>query len=132
MEYNVIHLIAVMDCSADNRRVLDAGTGDVWSVRTTDISEALCRRRYQVFKGHYATMLRLKSYFPFSLIDAMGTLDETRFQIVRELRYQSSLDLDERTYAAIRHLPLAKDLVRVARQRLVFRLDSYCRRHTKL
>lgn len=112
--------------------MLDAGTGDVWSVRSTDISEALCRRRYQVFKAHYATILRLKSYFPFSLIDAMGTLDETRSQIVRELRYQSSLDLDERTYAAIRHLPLAKDLVRVARQRLVFRLDSYCRRHTSL
>ncbi len=31
-----------------------------------------------------------------------------------------------------RHLPLARDLVRVARQRLVFRLDSYCKRHNKL
>lgn len=118
--------------SLHNQRALDAGTGDVWNVRTTDISEALCRRRYQVFKAHYSTILRLKSYFPFSLIDAMGTLDECRSQIVRELRYQSSLDLDERTYAAIRHLPLARDLVRVARQRLVFRLDSYCKRHYKL
>lgn len=118
--------------SLHNQRALDAGTGDVWNVRTTDVSEALCRRRYQVFKAHYSTILRLKSYFPFSLIDAMGTLDECRSQIVRELRYQSSLDLDERTYAAIRHLPLARDLVRVARQRLVFRLDSYCKRHYKL
>lgn len=88
--------------SLHNQRVLDAGTGDVWNVRTTDVSEALCRRRYQVFKAHYNTILRLKSYFPFSLIDAMGTLEECRSQIVRELRYQSSLDLDERTYAAIR------------------------------
>jgi adenylate kinase len=118
--------------TTDNRRVLDAGTGDVWNVRSTDISEALCRRRYQVFKAHYTTILRLKSYFPFSLIDAMGSLEETRAQIVRELRYQSSLDLDVKTYAAIRHLPLAKDLVRVARQRLVFRLDSYCKRHPTL
>ena len=55
-----------------------------------------------MFKAHYNTILRLKSYFPFSLIDAMGTLEECRSQIVRELRYQSSLDLDERTYAAIR------------------------------
>ena len=117
--------------SLHNQRALDAGTGDVWNVRTTDISEALCRRRYQVFKAHYTTILRLKSYFPFSLIDAMGTLEECRSQIIRELRYQSSLDLDERTYAAIRHLPLARDLVRVARQRLVFRLDSYCKRHHK-
>ena len=33
---------------------------------------------------------------------------------------------------ARRHLPLARDLVRVARQRLVFRLDSYCKRHYAL
>jgi len=118
--------------SLHNQRALDAGTGDVWNVRTTDISEALCRRRYQVFKAHYSTILRLKTYFPFSLIDAMGSLDECRAQIVRELRYQSSLDLDKKTYAAIKHLPLARDLVRVARQRLVFRLDSYCKRYNKM
>lgn len=118
--------------SLHNERVRDAGTGDVWSVRATDVNEALCRRRYQVFKSHYNTILRLKSYFPFSLIDAMGTLQDCRSQIVRELRYQSSLDLDEKTYAAIRHLPLARELVRVARQRLVFRLDMYCKKHYRL
>ena len=185
--------------SLHNKRVMDAGTGDVWDVRSTDVNEALCRRRYQVFKArrggcrsdcccfkcmeraaacttlplqvnppplparattaagaprctpphpappsppshtttthpqaHYHTILRLKTFFPFSLIDAMGTLEEARQQIMRELRYQSSLDLDEATYAAIRHLPLARDLVRVARQRLVFRLDSYCKRHNEL
>lgn len=53
-------------------------------------------------QAHYHTILRLKSFFPFSLIDAMGTLEEARQQIMRELRYQSSLDLDEATYAAIR------------------------------
>lgn len=118
--------------SLHNERVRDAGTGDVWNVRATDVNEALCKRRYQVFKSHYNTILRLKSYFPFSLIDAMGTLQDCRAQIVRELRYQSSLDLDEKTYAAIRHLPLARDLVRVARQRLVFRLDMYCKKHYRL
>lgn len=111
-----------------NKRVQDAGTGDVWDVRTTDINEQLCRRRYQVFKLHYQTILRLKQFFPFSLIDAMGTLEDCRAQIMRELRYQSSLDLDVATYDAIRHLPLARDLVRVARQRLVSRLDAYCKR----
>lgn len=55
-----------------------------------------------MFKAHYHTILRLKQYFPFSLIDAMGSLEECRQQIMRELRYQSSLDLDEATYAAIR------------------------------
>lgn len=56
---------------------------------------------------------------------------ECKAQIARELRYQSSLDLDEATYAAIRHLPLAKDLVRISRQQLVSHLDFYCKRHNK-
>ncbi|KDD72358.1 hypothetical protein H632_c3460p0, partial [Helicosporidium sp. ATCC 50920] len=118
--------------SLHNARVMDAGTGDMWDVRTTDASEALCRRRYQVFKAHYMTILRLKQFFPFSLIDAMGTPEECRAQIARELRYQSSLDLDAETYAVIRDLPLARDLVRTARQRLVSRLDKHCREHRDL
>ena len=32
----------------------------------------------------------------------MGSLEDCRRQINRELRYQSSMDLDEDTYAAIR------------------------------
>ena len=35
----------------------------------------------QVFKAHYHTILRLKQHFPFSLIDAMGTLEECREQV---------------------------------------------------
>ena len=62
----------------------------------------------------------------------MGSLEECRAQIARELRYQSSLDLDEATYAAIRHLPLAKDLVRASRQQLVAHLDGYAKRHHDL
>ena len=83
-----------------------------------------------LLQAHYGTLLRLKQYFPFSLIDAMGTMDECRQQINREMRYQSSMDLDETTYAAIRHLPLAKELVRTSRQQLVSHLDSYSRKHT--
>jgi hypothetical protein len=41
----------------------------------------------------------------------MGSLAATQEQITKELRYQSSLDLGAPTYAAIRHLPLARDLV---------------------
>jgi hypothetical protein len=44
----------------------------------------------------------------------------------QELRYQSSLDLSEEAYNAIRHLPLAKDLQQTARQQLVGRLELYC------
>ena len=35
---------------------------------------------------HYGTLLRLKRHFPFSLIDACGTLEQCRAQIARELR----------------------------------------------
>ena len=167
------------DCRP-HRRALDAGTPeDIHELRSTDIDEAKCRQRYAVFKHHYGTLLRLKQYFPFSLIDgalqsmavylwntmivatsqslaglcrrrhllfcqpsagktagslrmlrlsacagwsgrrvvhdaalifihctvpplAMGTTEECRRQIHRELRYQSSMDLDAATYAAIR------------------------------
>ena len=33
-----------------NTRVLDAGAGDLWELRPTDIDDAKCRRRYDVFK----------------------------------------------------------------------------------
>eukprot|EP00891_Asterochloris_glomerata_P009685 jgi/Astpho2/9685/e_gw1.00147.4.1_t len=114
-----------------NRRAADAGSDDIWELRATDADAAKCRRRYAIFKAHYNTVLRLKQFFPFSLIDAMGSLEDTRAQIMRELRYQSSLDLQEATYAAIRHLPLAADLVKASRQQLVHRLDTYSKRHRK-
>lgn len=31
-----------------------------------------------------------------------------------------------------RHLPLAADLVKASRQQLVHRLDTYCKRHSKI
>lgn len=51
---------------------------------------------------------------------------------VQELRYQSSLDLSEEAYNAIRHLPLAKDLQQTARQQLVGRLEFYCQQQRPL
>ena len=52
------------------RRAMDAGTPEeVHELRMTDIDEAKARQRYAVFKQHYGTLLRLKQYFPFSLID---------------------------------------------------------------
>lgn len=49
-----------------------------------------CRKRYAIFKTHYAATLRLKNYFPFTLIDAMGSIEETRQQITKELRWDES------------------------------------------
>jgi adenylate kinase len=58
--------------------------------RATDISEEKASKRYNIFKRHYTAILRLKQFFPFHLIDAMGSIEETRAQMGRELRYQVS------------------------------------------
>jgi adenylate kinase family enzyme len=106
-------------------RALDAGVPHAAAAaRATDASDAVARARYQVFRRHYATLLRLKERFPFTLVDACGSLADTEAQIATELRYQSSLELSERAYAAIRGVPLAVDLVRDARRQLVARLDA--------
>jgi len=100
--------------------------------RSTDASEAIARHRYAVFKKHYSTLLRLKERFPFTLIDAHGSVSDTEAQIGRELRYQSSMELSERAYNAIRQIPLASDLVSDARVQLVARLDVAARRHASV
>ena len=96
------------------------------------MDEENAKKRYTIFKAHYGTLLRLKSFFPFHLIDAVGTLDDTRRQISTELRYQSSTDLEAVTYDAIRHLPMAKELSRISRQQLTARLDTYALSHSEL
>ncbi|MEW5309977.1 MAG: hypothetical protein WDW38_001815 [Sanguina aurantia] len=116
--------------SVHNKRVMDAGAGDLWAQRTTDLSIETCKKRYDIFRQHHSAVLRLKQFFPFHLIDAMGSLAETQEAITTELRYQSSLDLSYETYAAIRHLPLAVDLTKSARQQLVMRLDNHAELHS--
>lgn len=119
---------------AHNRRIMDAGAGPhrLREARATDVSLDKVRKRYQIFRQHYSAILRLKQFFPFHLIDAMGSLADTQEQIAQEVRYQSSLDLSEETYSAIRHLPQAKDLQRTARQQLVGRLENYCQKQRPL
>ena len=45
------------------------------------LSEKSARRRYHIFRQHYDTLLRLRAFFPFHLIDGMGTLSECREQV---------------------------------------------------
>ncbi|GBF89078.1 adenylate kinase [Raphidocelis subcapitata] len=117
---------------ARNRRALDAGAGGLQAARATDVSADKARKRYTVFRHHYSAILRLKQFFPFHLIDAMGSLSETQSQIEQELRYQSSLDLSEDAYALIADLPLARELQQQARQQLVSRLENYACRQRPL
>ena len=71
----------------------------------------------------------LKQSFPFNIINASGSVDEVRHVVMQELSYQSSLELQEDTYAAIKHIPTAAEVTTRARQNLVARLDYYQNEH---
>lgn len=109
-----------------NAEVRRTGTGQLWEERATDFDEKLARRRYRVFKEQtWDALLSLKDIFHYHLINAQGTFAEVEQNIVEELEYQSSLELDPRTYDRLRSLPLASEIVIHARQELVKRLDGY-------
>ena len=111
---------------AHNEEVQSSGLGDLWEERATDFDAALARNRYQVFKEKtYDALVSLKQIFHYHFINAQAPLELVQENIVRELEYQSSLELDPRTFDLLRKLPLASEIVRHARQDLVRRLDSY-------
>ncbi len=94
--------------------------------RPTDFDEALAQRRYRVFKEQtWSALQSLKEIFHYHFINAEGSIEEVELNILRELQYQSSLELDPRTHDRLRILPLASEIVIHARQQLVKRLDSY-------
>ena len=111
---------------AHNEEVKRSGIGELWEERPTDFNEALARNRYRVFKEQtYDALVSLKEIFHYHFINAQAPLEVVRKNIVRELEYQSSLELEPRTSDLLRRLPLASEIVRAARQELVNRLDSY-------
>jgi adenylate kinase len=111
---------------AHNEEVIRSGVGELWEERKTDSSEALARNRYRVFKEQtYDALVSLKQIFHYHFINGQAPIPEVQANIVRELEYQSSLELDPRTFDRLRRLPLASEIVRHARQDLVRRLDGY-------
>jgi adenylate kinase len=111
---------------AHNEEVTRSGAGERWEERATDFSEGLARNRYRVFKEQtYDALVSLKQIFHYHFINAQAPVPEVQANIVRELEYQSSLELDPRTFDRLRGLPLASQIVRYARQDLVRRLDGY-------
>lgn len=111
---------------AHNEEVRRSGLGELWEERNTDFDPALARNRYKVFKEKtYDALVSLKEIFHYHFINAQASLERVQDNIVRELEYQSSLELDPRTFDVLRMLPLASELVRHARQELVRRLDHY-------
>ena len=113
-----------------NKHVKESGEGDLCEVRETDLSVKAAKTRYRLFvEGTMAANEALKRNFPFNLINASGTVEEVKAVVLQELSYQSSLELAEDTYNAIRHIPTAAEITRHARVNLVARLDSYQRIH---
>jgi adenylate kinase len=116
-----------------NQRVRDTGVGALLEERATDLNEEACRKRYRVFMEQtYDVLQSLKQTFHFHVINAQSDIASVERAIINEFRYQSSLELDEETYDAVRHIPLASEIVVSARQRLVERLEGYQREHAGL
>ena len=59
-------------------------------------------------------------------------IEEVEENILKELQYQSSLELDPRTFDRLRAIPLAEEITIHARQELVRRLDDYELNHRDL
>ena len=116
-----------------NEEVARTGIGDLLEDRPTDHDEALARRRYRVFKEQtWEALQSLKEIFHYHFINAQGSLEEVELNILRELEYQSTLELDPRTVDRLRGIPVASEIIVGARQELVRRLDSYELEHSEL
>ena len=115
---------------AHNKVVRDSGVGTILEERATDSDAELARERYHQFKEQmYESLQQVKDKFHFHFIDANGTVEEVRERIKHELEYQSKMELAEDTFDCIRRFPLAKEIIKNARQNLVRRLDGYQRDH---
>ncbi|HWA86353.1 MAG TPA: nucleoside monophosphate kinase [Opitutus sp.] len=111
---------------AHNEEVTRSGIGQLWEDRPTDHDEGLARRRYRVFKEQtWDALQSLKEIFHYHFINAQGQIEEVEQNILKELEYQSTLELDPRTVDRLRSLPVASEIIVRARQELVRRLDSY-------
>lgn len=122
-----------LDVAKHNLDVQDTGIGEIVEQRGTDLTEETTRRRYQVFKEQtWDALTSLKEIYHYHFVNAEGPIEEVEDNIRQELEYQSSLELEERTFDRLRPLPLAAEIIRHARQELVKRLDSYEIEHTEL
>lgn len=119
--------------AAHNREVEETGIGTPLELRASDLSEETARRRYQVFKEQtWDALQSLKDLYHYHFINGEGSIDEVEANILQELQYQSSLELEPRTNDRLSPIPLAEEIILHARQELVKRLDSYELEHTDL
>ncbi|MBI5691923.1 MAG: nucleoside monophosphate kinase [Verrucomicrobia bacterium] len=120
------------ETKAHNTEVTRTGIGELWEDRPTDHDAALASRRYRVFKEQtWDALQSLKEIFHYHFINAEGPIAEVEQNILRELEYQSTLELDPRTVDRLRGVPVASEIIVHARQELVKRLDSYELEHAE-
>ena len=114
------------ETDAHNDEVRRTGVGVLREDRPTDHDEALARRRYQAFKEQtWDALQSLEEIFHYHFVNAQGPIETVEQNILRELQYQSTLELDPRTVERLSGVPVASAIIVHARQELVKRLDSY-------
>ena len=116
-----------------NEKTLRTGIGQLREDRPTDHDETLARRRYETFKEQtWEALQSLKEIFHYHFINAQGSFETVEQNILKELRYQSTLELDPRTVDKLRIIPVASSIIVHARQELVKRIDGYALEHGEL
>ena len=116
-----------------NDVVAATGIGEMKPVRETDLNPALAEERYRVFKQQvYESLKYVKDKFHFHFVSAEGGPTEVQERILKELRYQSSMELSDDTFERLRRIPLASEVILNARYELVRRLDNYKARYSDL
>jgi adenylate kinase len=121
------------EIAAHNQEVTETGVGRLIDQRATDLTRDTASRRYRVFKEKtWDALSSLKELYHYHFINAEGPIEEVEENILKELQYQSLLELDPRTHDRLQPLPLAEEITLHARQELVRRLDGYELEHTEL
>src|SRR5215208_2490810 len=116
-----------------NQEVRRTGVGRLREDRPTDHDEVLARRRYQAFKEQtWDALQSLEEIFHYHFVNAQGPVHTVEQNILQELQYQSTLELDPRTVDRLRGVPVASEIVVHARQQMVKRLDGYELEHGDL
>lgn len=116
-----------------NRQVESTGTGRRKELRKTDLGIEPARNRYRTFKEiTYESLRSLREIFHYHFINAQQSVEDVQQSIVKELKYQSSLELDQQTNDLISRIPIASDIIVHARQQLVERLESYTAQNKEL
>lgn len=117
----------------NNRRVEASGTGDIKELRKTDLNVEDARNRYRTFKEiTYESLRSLREIFHYHFINAQESIEEVQNRIINELKYQSSLELDQEVYDIIAKIPVESSILVHARQELVERLSQYASKHNSL